>query len=83
MKKVLIKGENISGDFKNNWIYPRKLGKKKYISACLVAVLLVFFMSLVGRLDGWLGLDGKGMMDAFNPADHDIGVQALGCDAIL
>ncbi len=26
----------------------------------------------------WLGSDGKGMMDAFNPADHDIGVQIFG-----
>lgn len=53
-------------------------GKKRYISTCLIAVLLVFFSSLTGRMNGWLGPDGKGMMDAFNPADLDIGVQALG-----
>lgn len=29
-------------------------------------------------MDSWLGSDGKGMMDAFNPADHDIGVQSFG-----
>lgn len=29
-------------------------------------------------MDSWLGPDGKGMMDAFNPADHDIGVQIFG-----
>lgn len=29
-------------------------------------------------MDTWLGSDGKGLMDAFNPADHDIGVQATG-----
>ena len=29
-------------------------------------------------MDAWLGADGKGMMDAFNPADHDIGVQVFG-----
>jgi len=52
--------------------------KRQYISACIVAVLLVFFASLVGRMDSWLGRDGKGMMDAFNPADHDIGVQVFG-----
>ena len=52
--------------------------KRRYISACIVAVLLVFFASLVGRMDSWLGADGKGMMDAFNPADHDIGVQVFG-----
>lgn len=53
-------------------------GKRRYISAFLIAVLLVFFASLAGRMNTWLGADGKGMMDAFNPADLDIGVQALG-----
>lgn len=52
--------------------------RQKYLGACLIAVLLVFFVSLVGRMDSWLGEDGQGMMDAFNPADHDIGVQVLG-----
>ncbi len=53
-------------------------GKSRYIGAFVVALLLVFFASLVGRMDSWLGSDGKGMMDAFNPADHDIGVQSFG-----
>ena len=53
-------------------------GKSRYIGAFVVALLLVFFASLVGRIDAWLGSDGKGMMDAFNPADHDIGVQSFG-----
>lgn len=52
--------------------------KRRYAGACLVAVLLVFFVSLVGRMDAWLGADGKGMMNAFNPADHDLGVQSFG-----
>ncbi|MCM1335756.1 MAG: ABC transporter permease, partial [Eubacterium sp.] len=34
--------------------------------------------SLTGRMNSWLGADGKGMMDAFNPADHDLGVQIFG-----
>ncbi|MCI8623638.1 MAG: ABC transporter permease [Provencibacterium sp.] len=55
-----------------------RAGRGQYRGACLVAVLLVFFASLVGRMDAWLGPDGKGMMDAFNPADHDIGVQSFG-----
>ena len=38
----------------------------------------LFFASLSGRMDAWLGADGKGMMDAFNPADHDLGVQSFG-----
>lgn len=53
-------------------------GKKRYLSACLITVFLVFFASLTGRMNAWLGPEGKGMMDAFNPADLDIGVQALG-----
>ena len=53
-------------------------GRRRYASACLVAALLVFFASLAGRMNGWLGTDGKGMMDAFNPADLDLGVQVLG-----
>lgn len=52
--------------------------KSRYMGAFVVALLLVFFASLVGRMDAWLGPDGKGMMDAFNPADHDIGVQSFG-----
>lgn len=58
----------------------RQLTSKKgrYAGVFVVALLLVFFASLVGRMDSWLGPDGKGMMDAFNPADHDIGVQSFG-----
>ena len=52
--------------------------KRRYLSACAVAMLLVFFASMIGRMDAWLGPDGKGMMDAFNPADHDLGVQTFG-----
>lgn len=53
-------------------------GKRRYIGALITAALLVFFASLVGRMNSWLGADGKGMMDAFNPADHDLGVQVFG-----
>ena len=53
-------------------------GRRRYMGACLVAVFLVFFASLAGRMNGWLGEDGKGMMDAFHPADLDLGVQVLG-----
>lgn len=53
-------------------------GKGNYIGAFVIALLLVFFSSVVGRIDTWLGSDGKGMMDAFHPADHDIGVQSFG-----
>lgn len=53
-------------------------GKRVYAGALAVAVLLSFFAAMIGRMDAWLGPDGKGMMDAFKPADHDIGVQMFG-----
>lgn len=53
-------------------------GKRRYLGALITAALLVFFASLMGRMNSWLGADGKGMMDAFNPADHDLGVQVFG-----
>lgn len=53
-------------------------GKRRYTGACLVALLLVFFASVIGRMDSWLGADGKGLMDAFNPADLHIAVQPVG-----
>ncbi len=53
-------------------------GKRRYIGALITAAMLVFFASLTSRMNSWLGADGKGMMDAFNPADHDIGVQVFG-----
>lgn len=53
-------------------------GKRRYLGACFVAVLLVFFASLIGRMDSWLGSDGKGLMDAFNPADLHIAAQPMG-----
>lgn len=53
-------------------------GRRRYVSACAVAVLLTFFASLAGRMNAWLGPNGEGMMDAFNPADHHLGVQIFG-----
>ena len=62
------------------WLALRQLasGKKRYIGACLVAMLLVFFSSLIGRVDAWLGPNGEGLMDAFNPADLHIAAQPMG-----
>jgi len=50
-------------------------GKKQYISACLVASLLVFFLSLTARMDAWLGPDGSGLMDSFAASRYDLGVE--------
>ncbi len=53
-------------------------GKLRYISVCLVSMLLVFFISLIGRMDSWLGPNGEGLMDAFNPSDLHIAAQPMG-----
>lgn len=62
------------------WLSMRQLmsEKKRYISVFMTAVLLVFITSMVGRMNAWLGPDGKGLMDAFNPSDLDIGIQLVG-----
>jgi len=64
----------------NFWLALRQVvsGKKRYLGACFIAALLVFFTALIGRIDSWLGPDGKGLMDAFNPADLHIAAQPLG-----
>lgn len=53
-------------------------GRMRYMGAFLVAMLLVFFASLAGRMDSWLGPDGEGLMDAFNPSDLHIAAQPMG-----
>lgn len=54
------------------------VGKRHYAGVMIIAVLLTFFASFVVRLDAWLGPEGEGLMEAFNPADHDLGVQTFG-----
>ncbi len=58
------------------WLACRQLvsGKKQYFSACLVTALLVFFLSLIVRMDAWLGPDGKGLMDSFAASRYDLGI---------
>ena len=74
------KGFPIRGNYLKYSMALRQLtaGARRYSGACIVAILLVFFASMIGRMATWLGADGKGMMDAFNPAAHDIGVQIFG-----
>lgn len=61
----------------NFWLAYRQLisGKKQYISACFISALLVFFLALIARLDAWMGEDGKGLMNCFNPVPYDFGVR--------
>lgn len=52
--------------------------KRRYMNVGAAALLLVFFASFMGYVDSWLGADGKGLMDAFNPADLHIAAQPMG-----
>lgn len=56
------------------WIALRQLtsGKKQYVSAGLVTVLLVFFVSFVGRIDAWMGPNGEGLMESFGAFPYDL-----------
>lgn len=49
-------------------------GKKQYISAGIVSILLVFFLSFTMRLSIWAGPNGEGLINAFAaaPSDFDI-----------
>lgn len=62
------------------WLALRQLltGKWRYLGAGMVALLLVFFASMIGRVNAWLGPNGEGLMDAFNPADLHIAAQPMG-----
>lgn len=50
-------------------------GRMRYLGIFIISVFLVCFLSVIGRMENWLGTDGKGLMDAFSVAEHDLGVQ--------
>lgn len=50
-------------------------GKVRYLGIFIIAAFLVYFLSVIGRMESWLGTDGEGLMDAFSVAEHDLGVQ--------
>lgn len=52
-------------------------GWKRYVGTGIVTILLVFFVSVVGRMDTWIGPNGEGLMNVFSVADHDLGVKPL------
>lgn len=55
-------------------------GKGKYIGICIISILLVVFLSVIGKMGTWLGPNGEGLMDSFSVADHDLGVQPFNKD---
>lgn len=62
------------------WIALRQIVSRKgnYLSTLIISILLVLFASLAGRLNSWLGPNGEGLMDAFNPTDMHLGIQSFG-----
>lgn len=52
-------------------------GKKRYFGSFIIAILLIFFLSVVSKMNTWIGPNGEGLMDAFSVAKHDIGVQPM------
>lgn len=55
-------------------------GAKRYVGTIIVTILIVFFVSVVGRMDTWIGPNGEGLMNTFSVADHDLGVKPLSDD---
>ena len=51
--------------------------RNKYISLCLIAMILTVFLSIIGHMGAWLGPNGEGLMNSFSVAEHDLGVQPL------
>lgn len=47
---------------------------KQYISAGMIAALLVFFLVMVSHANVWVGEDGEGISDMFETVDKDLEV---------
>lgn len=58
----------------NVWLALRQLTShgKQYIGAGLITMILVFFLSIVSALNGWIGEDGESLLQLFVPTDADL-----------
>ena len=63
------------------WLALRQItsGIRRYLGACVITMLLMFFISFTSRLFGWLGPNGEGLMKAAGAASvndkiYDMGV---------
>lgn len=60
----------------NLWLALRQLvsGGKQYLGAGVIAVLLVFFLSITTEINDWIGQDGESLQNLFccNSRDFDI-----------
>ena len=63
--------------FLSVWMALREVvsAKGRYGGVLIISMLLVVFLSIVGRMGTWLGPNGEGLMNAFSVAQHDLGVQ--------
>lgn len=59
------------------WLAFRQVvsGKKQYFNVCIAAALLVFCLSLMGRIDAWMGPEGEGLIYALDVAPNDIAIR--------
>lgn len=71
---------NIHRKSLNFWLALRQLttGVKQYIGVCIITALLVFFLTLCGRIQSWMGHDGLGIMNAMGMASVDGCVYDIG-----
>ncbi|MDO5294868.1 MAG: hypothetical protein Q4F05_19205 [bacterium] len=75
--KTKIKGKHMISGMTIREITSKK---KSYLGICIIGVILVFFLSIIGKMGNWLGPNGEGLMNAFSVAEHDIGVQPFSQD---
>lgn len=50
-------------------------GKRQYISACLITMLLTFFLIMVSGMSTWMGDDGKNLTQLFSCFEADMDVR--------
>ena len=54
--------------------------KSRYVGVLFVSILLVIFLSVIGKIASWLGPNGEGLANAFSVAEHDLGVQPFNAE---
>lgn len=50
-------------------------GRRQYISACLITMLLTFFLIMVSGMSSWIGDDGKNLTQLYNCFEAQIDVR--------
>ena len=55
-------------------------GWRRYMGVFLIMTILTVFLSVVDKMNHWVGENGEGLMNAFSVAEHDLGVQPMSAD---